>query len=569
MAPKARRRLLSFGAALAVVALLLYFVVPPAPEQVTLTSPADPLALKGALHVHTVRSDGGGSVDDAARDAAAAGLAFLVFMDHGDGRRLEPPKYRSGVLCIDGAEISTDQGHVAALGMRSAEYRLAGEARDVIDDIHRLGGVAIVAHPDSPKRELAWEAWDTRFDGLEWLNADSQWRDESGMALARAAIGYWFRPAAALAGTFDRPDAPLERADAVASRRFLALVAGHDAHARLAPEGSGILQRISLPSYRAVFGSFAVRALLDAPLSGRAEDDAARVTSAIRHGRVFSAIDGVAAPARLAFRVRSGPVTATIGDRLIPAGPLEFDVSADAPDGARIVLLRDGHEVGAGPPPRLQVSMQPAAGAYRIEVRLARAPGTPPVPWIVSSPIFVGLPAATAIEPVPLPLATIAELSSADDVAAWTIEHAPDSTGVVSASRIDGSLQVTYALGREGGASPYAALVRPLSMPESASAIEFRVSADRPMRVSVQLRAPGGADGQRWRRSIFADAEPRRVRIDFDDFRPVPGAQGPVPRTAVNTLLFVVDTVNTDPGAEGVVSILEVRVLGGAGAAAR
>src|SRR6187551_2985043 len=66
-------------------------------------------AVRGAVHVHTSRSDGTGTVDDVARAAALAGLSFVVITDHGDGARApEAPSYRHGVLCIDSVEVSTD-----------------------------------------------------------------------------------------------------------------------------------------------------------------------------------------------------------------------------------------------------------------------------------------------------------------------------------------------------------------------------------------------------------------------------------------------------------------------------
>ena len=96
--------------------------------------------IAGGFHIHTVRSDGRATPDEIAAVAARAGLKFLVFTDHGDGSRTpDAPAYRSGVLCIDGVEVSRSGGHVVALGLPAAPYRLGGEARDVVEDIQRLG----------------------------------------------------------------------------------------------------------------------------------------------------------------------------------------------------------------------------------------------------------------------------------------------------------------------------------------------------------------------------------------------------------------------------------------------
>ncbi len=551
--------------ALVAVAFLIVLVLPPAPHHVTLSAPADPLIVKGAIHVHTVRSDGGGTVDDVAAAAAAAGLSFVVVTDHGDGRAIEAPAYRDGVLCLDGAEVSTVEGHVLALGARQAEYPLAGEARDVIEDIHRLGGMAVAAHPGSPKPDLAWRAWDTPFDGVEWLNADSEWRDERSWKLGRLALGYWLRPAAAVARTFDRPVSVFEHIDAQGGRRPIVLLAGHDAHARIGrgTEDRGEPRRgLPLPSYRRVFETFALRVLLDEKLSGNAANDAAIVMRALRHGRVFTAIDALAAPSRLVFALRSGGASAGIGGRLIPAGPLQLEVDADAPEGATIVVLVNGREVASGPAPRLRAEVASVAGAYRAEVRLADAPGVPPVPWIVASPIHVGLPPAPTLPPVASgSVFTDLARPEEEDAAAWTVEHSRGSSAAVEASIADGSVEFTYALDANRARSPYAALVRPVHV-AGAGAIEVRIKADRPMRVSLQLRSPeGGGDGLRWQRSVYVDGQERLVLVQLSDLRALRPASGPVQLPAIDSLLLVVDGLNSEPGSHGSVSVSRARLL--------
>ena len=125
-------------------------LVPPAHQSLTATP--DSRTVRGAIHVHTRRSDGTGSPEDVARAAARAGLDFVALTDHGDATRfIDPPRYIDRVLVLDGVEISTSAGHYIALGMPRAPYRLAGQARDVVEDVHRLGGFGIAAHPDSPR----------------------------------------------------------------------------------------------------------------------------------------------------------------------------------------------------------------------------------------------------------------------------------------------------------------------------------------------------------------------------------------------------------------------------------
>src|SRR5438874_13804427 len=145
---------LALLAALVVAALALLVVLTIPPRRTALDDAFDG-TVPGVIHVHTSRSDGLGSPDEVAAAAARAGLKFVVFTDHGDATRTpDPPMYRSGVLCLDGVEVSTKGGHYVALDMPASPYPLHGEARDVVEDVRRLGGFGIAAHPDSPKPQL-------------------------------------------------------------------------------------------------------------------------------------------------------------------------------------------------------------------------------------------------------------------------------------------------------------------------------------------------------------------------------------------------------------------------------
>ena len=285
---------------------------------------ADARVTRGAIHVHTTVSDGAGTPDEVAAAAARAGLNFVVLTDHGDGTRAPtPPRYVDGVLLIDAVEISTTGGHYIALGLGQAPYRLAGEPRDVIEDVTRLGGFGIAAHPDSPKGELAWREWQAPFEGIEWLNADSAWRDERRGAMARALVGYWLRGPEVIASLLDRPTTTMARWDALTRRRAVVGLAGHDAHARVGPRGdwepSAGGYNLRLPSYEAAFRAFSLSVVLPTPLSKRdAERDASAVLAAVRAGRVTTVIDAMAGPARLVFAAAHTGGETTMGGEVGP-----------------------------------------------------------------------------------------------------------------------------------------------------------------------------------------------------------------------------------------------------------
>ena len=293
----------------AVLAAVFLFALFPLPEPTRhLSGGAVPgQAAIGAIHIHTNRSDGSGSVDDVAAAAANAGLQFVVITDHGDGTRApDPPQYRSGVLIIDAVELSTSNGHYIAIGLRPSPYPLRGEARDVVDDVKRLGGFGIVAHPHSAKVNLQWRDWDAPFDALEWLNADSEWRDESTVSLARALLRYALRPSETLASLLDRPDETLEQWDDLLQRRRVVGVAGADAHARIgSTEEDASSYRgnwaLTIPSYEASFRTFTTHVETEGPLSRDPHAAATQIISGLKAGRSYSSINALATPATISF----------------------------------------------------------------------------------------------------------------------------------------------------------------------------------------------------------------------------------------------------------------------------
>ena len=230
-------------------AVLVLLAAPPRPLPTSSTGDAAAPTLRGAFHIHTTRSEGALDRQQIALAASHAGLHFAIFTDHGDGTRTpEPPEYLHGVLCIDGVEISTNQGHYVVLGAAPSPYRLGGDADAVVEDVRRLGGFGVAAHPFSARPDLAWTDWSAPLDGLEWLNADSEWRDEGRPAIARALVAYLTRPGGALVSLLDRPGAALDRLDSLAAHRHVVAIAGHDAHGGFGEDDGAGGRRLHVPS---------------------------------------------------------------------------------------------------------------------------------------------------------------------------------------------------------------------------------------------------------------------------------------------------------------------------------
>ncbi len=562
----------SSGLAVAVaVVTIVWLLLPPAAERLAL--PPDPLIARGAIHVHTVRSDGAGTPERVAGAAHRAGLDFVVLTDHGDATRApDAARYVEGVLLIDAVEISTTDGHLIALGLPQAPYRLAGEARDVLEDVHRLGGFGIAAHPDSPKAELQWRDWNSPVDGIEWLNVDSEWRDESRMALSRALITYWVRPGETLASLLDRPSRTFERWDGLAVTRPVVAVAGLDAHARIPLAGQtdvGEGRSIGLPSYESSFRALSQSVGLAAPLgrtSASAQRDASAVLSAVREGNVYTVVDGLAGPAKLDFHAVVDGARVEMGKSVASGRDVALSATLTPPvAGSSIILIKNGHEISHTVDGASLVAMQRPDGrpaVYRVEVRRAEAPGTPPVPWIVSNPIYVSDASGA---PLPHTRPVIHERAQfGGTLGPWTIERSVTSDGQVDLSGDADhrpALHFTWRLGDGQPAGQYSALSVPVKGHEleAFNAITLTISSLVPARVSIQVRIPQGA-GLRWRRSIYADQQPRTVTIDLRDMKAVEAPPGTALDIAkVDSLLVVADTVNASPGSVGELWLSDVK----------
>ncbi len=550
------RNILLVATVALIVSTVVYLGVTMPPAARVLT-PAPPTTIYGAYHVHTNHSDGSGSFDDVAAAAKEAGLQFVIVTDHGDATRTpDAPLYLNGVLLIDAVEIGTTSGHLVALGLRDASpYPLGAEARDTIEDVHRMGGWAIAAHPDSPKESLRWRG-QAPVDGIEWLNADSEWRDERKRELLTTVGHYLVRPAEAIAAIFDRPAPSLRRWDQLARTRDIVGLAGVDAHARIGideteePRKSRTL--LARPSYADMFKTVVQAIALTAPLSGNATTDGDVILEALRRGQTYSVVRALASPGLITFTATDGVTSSTMGGTLASADPVTIDARVPEPADATVSLWRDGREVASALGGVTFVHTGPAA-SYRVEVRL---PGHA-VPWLVTNAIRVGVPVVQRRE---VPTALPGRPTLMSEVTKWVIEKHAASEATITTEGGEVGLAYRLAPGRPNG--QYAAMAYPVGGEDSFDRITLTMRASAPMRVSVQVKLPAGVDGERWSRSVFVDQTPRTVTLRLQDFAPADRQTTRRPIVSrLRSLLVVVDTAHTTPGSAGTVWVSGVTLM--------
>jgi hypothetical protein len=103
------------------------------------------------MHVHTTRGAADSSLtpDELVQEARRIGLTGVNITEHDrvwDSRLLDEFREKSGLFVSRGMEVSTDMGHIIAIGLTTymPGIRKAAELRRVLDE---AGGFMIVAHP--------------------------------------------------------------------------------------------------------------------------------------------------------------------------------------------------------------------------------------------------------------------------------------------------------------------------------------------------------------------------------------------------------------------------------------
>jgi hypothetical protein len=276
-------------------------------------------------------------------------------------------------------------------------------------------------------------------------------------------------------------------------------------------------------------------------LSGDADVDGAQLLEALRQGRSYTVLDGLARNGWLDLRGREQETVEVIGGTLEGLGPVTLTARAPTLPGSRLVVLRNGDtvsETAAG-----QVGLDVSEpGAYRVEVRLPSREAH--APWILSNPIYVGLREPPQSKPPVIERLEIGET-------AWRSEHDPSSSATVAGQPRRPELR--FQLGTEAE-SPFAALATPL--PAGADPFDvviLDVISSAPMRISVQFRSTDGAT--RWRKSVYVSPAGGPSWVRTSELTAVRAPGVPFSPGLAGSVLLVIDLVNAVPGSSGFIRV--------------
>jgi len=335
----------------------------------------------GALHVHTLYSDGARSIENVVEAAQCAGLDFLVIADHDTlaGRREGWEGRRGSVDVLVAAEITPRaEGHMLAMRVNECAGYAASPNYQTLDAIRDQGGYAIVAHPTGKDRRWLgiyhepWYDWHHPcIRGMEIWSYTHDWVD---------AIRWWRFPCAHMFSNHPErvvrgPERRVLRMwDHFGRSRRFSGVGGLDLHARRVP----IMDVVIFP-YERMFHYLRNHFYIDADTPPAART--AALWDALAEGRGFVAHDILA-------DAKGAECAATLpgGERMMMGEERPFakglSMTLTLPVRAQISWIANGR-------PRLRVTgdsltaepIEP--GVYRFEARLDGRP------WLFTNPFYL------------------------------------------------------------------------------------------------------------------------------------------------------------------------------------
>lgn len=345
----------------------------------------------GNIHIHSVYSDGSGSVAEIAAAAALSGISYIIITDHETLDALPEEGFHNGVAVLVGVEFNEKSCHYLALGLSKMLPSNEVKPQRVIDAVRAEGGLGFLAHPfekGSPYIDggvaFPWTQWPAfGFTGIEIWNYSSHWR---GRATSILRVIYWFllnRKAA-----MDGPPAEgLKVWDCYTSAgQTVVAIGGTDAHAarrRVA------LIPLEIFTYQFLFRTINTYVCLREPLSSEFARVKEQIYSALAGGHCYVSFDQLYPGRGFFFTVSQPPSRnpeACMGETVEFKEGLLFSVESPSPR-SLIRLIKDGRLIKQQKGAKLSLKAA-SPGVYRVEVYY-RPLLSRPRPWLYSNPIYL------------------------------------------------------------------------------------------------------------------------------------------------------------------------------------
>jgi hypothetical protein len=512
---------------------------------------------KGVFHLHSVFSDGLGTLEEISRDAQTQNLDFVILTDHGRPNlpATAATAWIDDTLLIGASEFSLHAGHLAAAGYRVPGYIFPPEPQEAIDEVNRDSGVTFISHPLD--RKIPWTDWQVQgFTGIEILSLYQMAKKNLLYGLTLFPMQYLFNPDYALTSLISYPRDEMALWDRFNRTGHYYGIYALDSHAKL-PIGKKT--NLHFPSYSSTFRILNLYVKVGRELEKNAPAAAATILAALRQGNFFSTIESLAAANGFEnyYLEKDGTQVEMGGNALATGGSLvlklPFNFATD------ILIKKDGETFLAIEGNSRQAIAVPLSepGVYRCEVshHSGRFSG---LPWILANPIFVARPAAA-----PAALAGAAKPRQVLNGAGpyFQGEKNSRSRGKISIENGEDGRPVTrfaFSLLRESPSQVdfWTALARRENLDFSKyKGFVFAVKGSRPLRFWLQFRTGDGQNESAFQHSFRVSDSWRQVAIPFARFHRLYGAEAPPDLAKVRAIFFLVDNGCSFSGAEGEISL--------------
>jgi hypothetical protein len=342
--------------------------------------------LAGVIHVHTALGGHSRATLEELIEGSK-GLDYVVITEHTanllDTAALTLNGTYEGTLFVGGNELDTHSGDRLLLipGTHEAYLRRNVETPEFLAPFQKEGRLAFVAYPDR------FHSWNTaNVDGIEVFNLSTSTRDVNYVLFIFDMLwAYRNHSDLTLATHLSRPDENLKKYDEAAKTRRLTLFAGSDAHSNiglnfLGDETGKKVLGLKFDRYADVFRVVRTHVLLE---NGK-DLTQATLLDALKQGHCYIGFDVLGDTKGFSFSAG----WKIQGDEVKLADGLSLNVTV--PMDARIVLLKNGHQISEAKAARELAFTPKEPGSYRVEVFLDSF-GKPfdRLPWILSNPIYV------------------------------------------------------------------------------------------------------------------------------------------------------------------------------------
>ena len=336
------------------------------------------------IHLHSLHSDGTGTVREIVRAGRRAGVDVVMLTDHDtlEAKRQGDEGWHDGVLLLVGEEVSPPRrDHCLAFGVDTEIDHDLG-ADGILRAIRAAGGLSFAAHPFSRGSRRFKRAG----DGMPFAALDSDalhgielWSFVTDTAETFESLPEALRFIVAPGRVLEHPpERNMSEWDRLCRSRRVVAIGGLDAHQigkRIGP-----FVPFRLMAYHRSFRFLRTHVLCGEPPTGDLDHDRDQVYSALREGRCYLAMDSLGPPRGFAF---------TAGELQMgsegSAG--EHTLRAAVPSPAQLRLLRDGEPIATADDATELVEEVRGPRVYRVEAR-RHAHGRSRT-WIVSNPIYL------------------------------------------------------------------------------------------------------------------------------------------------------------------------------------